>query len=63
MQDVWSTFGGGGIVSVITLPVVFYGCESWSLALREERRLRGFENTVLRRIGPIRDDVTGEWKN
>jgi hypothetical protein len=41
------------------LPVVLYGCETWSLTLRE---LRVFENRVLRRIfGPKRDDVTGEW--
>jgi len=40
-----------------------YGCETWSLTLREERRLRVFENRVLRRIfGPNRDDVTGEWR-
>ena len=40
-----------------------YGCESWSLALREECRLRVFENRVLRRIfGPKRDEVTGEWR-
>jgi len=40
------------------------GCESWSLTLREERRLRMFENRVLRRIfGPKRDEVTGEWEN
>jgi hypothetical protein len=40
------------------LPVVFYGCETWSLKLREEHRLR-----VLRRIfGPKRDEVTGEWR-
>jgi len=40
-----------------------YGCETWSLTLREERKLRVFENKVLRRIpGPWRDDVTGEWK-
>ena len=40
-----------------------YGCESWSLTLREERRLRVFENGVLRRIfGPKRDEVTGEWR-
>jgi hypothetical protein len=45
------------------LPVVLYGCESWSLTLREESRLRGFENKVLRRIfGPKRDEVTGEWR-
>jgi hypothetical protein len=44
----------------IILPVVLYGCETWSLKLREERRLRVFENRVLRRIsGPKRDEVTG----
>ena len=47
----------------IILPVVLYGCETWSLTLREERRLRVFENRVLRRIfGPKRDRVTGEWR-
>ena len=45
------------------MPVVWYGCETWSLTLREERRLRVFENRVLRRIfGPKRDEVTGEWR-
>ena len=40
-----------------------YGCETWSLTLREERRLRAFENTVLRRIfGSKRDEVTWEWR-
>jgi hypothetical protein len=43
-------------------PVVLYECETWSLTLREEHRLRVFENRVLRRIfGPKRDKVTGEW--
>jgi hypothetical protein len=47
----------------IILPVVLYGCETWSLILREERRLRVFENRVFRRIfGPKRDEVTGEWR-
>jgi len=47
----------------IILPFVLYGCETWSLILREERRLRMFENRVLRRIfGPKRDEVKGEWK-
>jgi hypothetical protein len=47
----------------IFLPVVFYGCETWSLTLREERRLRVFESRVLRRVfGPERDEVTGEWR-
>jgi len=45
------------------LPVVLYECETWSLTLREERRLRVFENWVLRRIfGPKRDEVTGVWR-
>jgi hypothetical protein len=45
------------------VPVVFYGRENWSLALREERRLRVFENSVLRRIfRPKRDELTGEWR-
>ena len=45
------------------MPVVLYGCETRSLTLREERRLRVFENRVLRRIfGPKRDEVTGEWR-
>jgi hypothetical protein len=40
-----------------------YGCETWSLILREEHRLTVFENRVLRRIfGPRRDEVTGEWR-
>ena len=47
----------------IILHVVLYGCESWSLTLREERGLRVFENRVLRRVfGPKRDEVTGEWR-
>ena len=47
----------------IILPVVLYGCETWSLTLREERRLRAFESRVLRRIFvPKRDEVTGEWR-
>ena len=45
----------------ITLPVVLYGCETWSLTLREELRLRLFENRVLRRIfKPKRNEGTGE---
>ena len=47
----------------IILLVVLYGCETWSLTLREERKLRVFENMVLRRIfGPRRYEVTGEWR-
>ena len=48
------------IYRTIILPVVLYGCETWSLTLREERRLRVSENRVLRRVfGPKRDEVTG----
>jgi len=47
----------------IILPVVLYGCETWSLTLREERRLRVFENRVLRGVfGPKRDEITGECR-
>jgi hypothetical protein len=47
----------------IILPVVLYGCETWSLTLREEHRLGMFENRVLRRVfGPKWDEVTGEWR-
>ena len=45
------------------LPVVLYGCETWSLTLSEERRLRVFETRALMLIfGPKRDEVTGEWR-
>ena len=51
------------IYRTVILPVVLYGCETWSLTLREERRLRVFENRVLRRVfGSKRDEVTGEWR-
>ena len=51
------------IYRTIILPVVSYGCGAWSLTLREERKLRVFENMVLRIIfGPRRDKVTGEWR-
>jgi hypothetical protein len=51
------------IYRTIILTVVLYGCETWSLTLREEHRIRVFENRVLRRIfGPKRDEVTGEWR-
>ena len=47
----------------IILPVVVYGCETWSLTLREEHRLRVFENKVLRKIfGAKRDEITREWR-
>ena len=51
------------IYRTIILPIVLYGCETWSLTLREERRLWVFENRVLRRVfGPKREEVTGEWR-
>jgi len=51
------------IYRTITLPFVLYGCKTWSLTLRKERKLRVFENMVLRRIfGSRRDKVTGEWR-
>ena len=50
------------IYRTVVLPVVLYGCETWLLTLREERRLRVFENRVLRVFGPKRDGVTGEWR-
>jgi hypothetical protein len=51
------------IYKTIILPVLLYGCETWSLTLGEEHRLRVFENRVLRRtFGPERDEVTGEWR-
>ena len=52
------------ILRTIILPVVLYGCETWSLTLREERRMRVFENKLFRRIfRPKRDEVTREWSN
>ena len=51
------------IYRIIILPFVLYGCETWSLILKEEHRLSVFENRVFRRIfGPKRDDVTEEWR-
>ena len=51
------------IYRTMILPVVLYGCETWSLTLREERKLRVFENRVLRTIfGPRTGGVTGEWR-
>jgi hypothetical protein len=51
------------IYKTIILPVVLYGCETSSLTLREEHRLRVFENRVLRRIfTPKRNEVTGDWR-
>jgi hypothetical protein len=51
------------IYKTIILPLVLYGCETWSLTLREEHKLRVFENRMLRRIfGPKRNGVTGGWR-
>jgi hypothetical protein len=51
------------IYRTIILPAVLYGCETWSVTLREQHRLRVFENRVLRRIfGPKRDEVTRDWR-
>jgi hypothetical protein len=51
------------IYKTIILRVVLYGCETWSLTVREEHKLRMFENRVLRRIfGPKKDGVTGGWR-
>jgi hypothetical protein len=51
------------IYRTIILPVVLYGCETWLLTLREDHRIRVFENSLLRRIfGPKRDEVTSEWR-
>ena len=47
----------------VILPVVLYGCETWSLTLREENRSKVFENEVLRKIfGAKKDEITGEWR-
>jgi len=51
------------IYRTIILPEVLYGCETWLLTVRDEFRLRVFENRMLRRIfGPKTDKVTGEWR-
>jgi hypothetical protein len=51
------------IYRIIILPVVLNGYENWLLTLREESRLKMFQNRVVRRIfGPKRDEVTGEWR-
>jgi len=51
------------IYRIIILSVVLYRCETWSLTLREERKLRVFQNKVLRRIfGPRMDELTGDWR-
>jgi hypothetical protein len=55
--------GGKDFICETFIQSVLYGCETWSLTLREEHRLTVFENKVLRRIfGSKRDEVTGEWR-
>ena len=49
------------IYKTIILPVVLYGCETWSLTLREESRLKVFENRILRRVFGPKSDENGEW--
>jgi hypothetical protein len=59
-----AVYGKTGIYKIIVWPVVLYGCETWSLTMREEHRLRVFESRVLRRVfGPNRDEVTGSLRN
>jgi hypothetical protein len=51
------------IYKTIILPVVLYGCKTWSLTLREQHRLRVFENRLLRRIlGHKKDEIKGQWR-
>jgi len=51
------------VYRTVILPVVLYGCETWSLTVRDECRLRVLENRVLRRIfGPKWEEVRGEWR-
>jgi hypothetical protein len=50
------------IYKTVILPVVLYGCETWSLTLREEHRLRIFENRVLRRISGPKREEDGSWR-
>ena len=63
MQIAIQKFKDQDIYGTVILPVVWYWCETWSLTLRDGRRLRMFENRVLRRVfWPKRDEVTGEWR-
>ena len=63
MEDIKQSQEDYGLQYYVCMYVCMYGCETWSLTLREEHRLRVFENRVLRRkFGPKRDGVTGEWR-
>ena len=55
-------YSDSDIYRTIILPVILYGCETWSLTLREERRLRVFQSRMLRIFGPKRAYATGEWR-
>jgi hypothetical protein len=62
-QIFFSEYNSSYKYKTIIFRVVLYGCETWSLTLTEEQRLKVFENTVLRRIFETkRDEVTGGWK-
>jgi hypothetical protein len=50
------------LYKIIILPLVLYGCETWSLTLRQEHRLGVFENRVLRVFGPKRHEIMGGWR-
>jgi hypothetical protein len=60
VQNVLSSVCYPKTYTELILPVVLYGCETWSVTLREERRLRGLKNRRI--FGPKRDEVTGEWR-
>jgi hypothetical protein len=63
LVPLFSLYSSLSVRDQVSHPVVLYECETWSLTLREERRLRVFENRVLRRIfGLKRDEVKGEWR-
>jgi hypothetical protein len=61
MHELYEGFEKETVILLGILPVVLYGCEAWSLTLREERRLKVLENRVLSRVfGSKRDELTGE---
>jgi hypothetical protein len=63
LRLIWYTILHWLVLKKTILPVVAYGCETWSLTLRVEHRIKMFENRASRRIfGPKRDEVTGEWR-
>ena len=63
-HTVYDNFVCNSTINTLIKSVVLYECETWSLTLRKEHRLRVFENRVLRRLfGPKREEVIREWKN